>query len=564
MSVLTSFFNLFKLSKTDAYDIAQFNANMDTIDTEMHRPPLTVNNTEPDPDTRNIPIEVVPLADDLTSDRAQIITGQFIQRTSGGDASIADGPAWLSDIKGNQVKTGYVAESIQMTVTNIDTEDPISATLDRDTFVEAMTASGTLTLIYSTEWSADPADYGITVTGTPVAGDQIQVVYVMENRGTITTATPTGFTSTGWNLYNHAAGYAQVINYSEEYGFMIAGTYTALKFASTLSGEQTTITPVDGYFTVPSDGYVFVTGGNSTDTAIWMTWSDWIEEANDGVFAAYTSSSIDLSGVMVDFPDGLMRIGNVYDEINLNVGKAYSRIRKIEYNAENLEEVIALGVPYDTDTSYIYAVRTEPITYTINLDGEFNVSDHGEEIFAGTSVAMDVSVLYGNSLKNKLERDVVTISGQELTSAQQAQVRTNIGAASAAGLSALSGTVSSISSNITSRFAWNTYLSASNVSVGNTYASTGKSFTLVYPAVVQVGMSYGSGRPLAIGVKSSESTGSSSIALCSVVASDIADTSGLTVTAILPAGTYYIWARTASATGSTTLTVTGMTIGSLV
>lgn len=123
--------------------------------------------------------------------------------------------------------------------------------------------------------------------------------------------------------------------------------------------------------------------------------------------------------------------------------------------------------------------------------------------------------------------------------------------------------ITSLSNNITNRFTWRNYLSASNVSVGNTYASTGKSFTLIYPAIVQVGMSYGSGRPLAIGIKSSESAGSSSVALCSVVASDIADTSGLTVTAILPAGTYYIWARTASASGSTTLTVNGMTIGAL-
>ena len=31
MSILTSFFNLFKLAKTDEYDIQQFNDNMDII-----------------------------------------------------------------------------------------------------------------------------------------------------------------------------------------------------------------------------------------------------------------------------------------------------------------------------------------------------------------------------------------------------------------------------------------------------------------------------------------------------------------------------------------------------
>ena len=121
--------------------------------------------------------------------------------------------------------------------------------------------------------------------------------------------------------------------------------------------------------------------------------------------------------------------------------------------------------------------------------------------------------------------------------------------------------IDNYATSLNSKFAWTTFLSESNVSVGDTYASTGKSFTLSAPAIVSVSMSYGSGRPLAIGLKNSESAGSTSIALTSVVASDIADTSGLTVAAILPAGTYYVWARTASATGSTTLTVQGMPLG---
>ena len=429
MGVLTPFFNLFKPAKTDSQKVAKLNENFDIIDTEMHRPPLTVNGIEPDPTTRDIPITTVPLADNLTSDEAQINSGTYIERTSGGEASIADGTAWLSNIKGNMVKTGYVEESIQMSVTLADptTETPISATLDHDTFIAAASSSGTYTFTYSNAWDTDPATYGITVTGTPVAGDKITVVYVKLNRGTITTASPTSFVSTGWNLYNHAAGYAQVVDYSDEYGFMIEGTYTSLKFAATLSGEQTTITPVDGYFTVPSDGFVFVTGGNDTDTEIWMTWSDWTEQANGGTFEAYTSDSIDLSGVMVDFPNGLMKIGNVYDEINLNVGKAYSRIERMAYTDENLEDVIASGVPYDTDTNYIYAVRVEPVVYTISLDGEYTVSDHGMEIFVGTSVPLTASSLYGNDLKGKLRRDVLTISEQSLTAAQQAQVQANLG-----------------------------------------------------------------------------------------------------------------------------------------
>lgn len=449
MSILTPFFNLIKPAKTDPAAIAQLNSNMDTIDTEMHRPPLTVNEIEPDPATRNIPITTVPLADNLTNDEAQINTGTYIIRTSGGEASISNGTAWLSSLKGNMVKTGFVQESINMTIEAAargEGEEPITATIDRDTFVAYVPSSQTITLTFTTAWSADPTNYGITVTGTPVNGDQIIVVYVKGNRGTITVADPSSFVSTGWNLYNHAAGYARVVNYSEEYGFMIDGTYTSLKFAETLSGEQTTITPVSGYFTVPSDGYVFVTGGNDTDTEIWMTWSDWTEEANGGVFEAYTQDTIDLSGVMVDFPDGLMRIGNVYDEINLNTGKAFSRIEKIEYTDENLADVIASGVAYDTDTNYIYAVRIVPVTYTISLDGEYTVSDHGTEMFIGTTVPLTASCLYGNDLKNKLRRDVLTISQQTLTSAQQEQVLENIGAASASDVTELNNNIDITSS----------------------------------------------------------------------------------------------------------------------
>lgn len=423
MSILTPFFNLFKVQKPDPYDIAHFNENMDIIDTEMHRPPLTVNETEPD-ENRNITITTVPLADNLTSDEAQINTGTYIIRSAGGESSISSGAAWLSEIHGNQIKTGLVVESITPSSSNED----LTVSVDRETFVAQVASSQTLTFTYTNAWSADLSVYGITVTGTPVANDTITVVYVKGNRGTITTATPTQFISTGWNLYNHATGYARVVNYSEEYGFMIAGTYTSLAFAETLNGEQTPITPVDGNFVIPAgNGYVFVTGGNATDTEIWMTWADWTEEPNDGVFEPYSQTAVDLSGVMVSFPDGLMRVGNVFDEINLNTGRAYSRVERIEYTQENLENVIASGVAYDTDTNYIYAERIVPAVYTISLDGQYTVSDHGEEMFIGTTVPVTGSSLYGQDLKGKLRRDVLTISQQTLTEAQKEQVYENLG-----------------------------------------------------------------------------------------------------------------------------------------
>lgn len=429
MSILTPFFNLFKLQKTDDYDISQFNANMGIIDTEMHKPPLSVNNIEPDPVSRDIQIRTVPLADNLTSDEMQLNTGTYIIRSSGGEAPIKNGSAVLSEIHGNMVKTGYVPESLNINVTIGD--DHLSITYNRETFVEEVTSSGTIVFNYTSSWNLDPATYGITVDGTPVNGDQITAVYVKGDRGTIETASPTAFVSTGWNLYNHSAGYARVVRYSEEYGFMISGNYTTIKFAETLTGDKVTITPINGYFTLPagaSDGYVFLTGGNATNTAIWMTWSDWTEQPNDGVYQPYEQTSVDLTGVMVYFPNGLMRIGNVFDEINLNTLRAYSRIERMEYSAENLAAVIASGLPYDTDTGYIYAVKETPANYSISIDGGYTANDHGTEMFIGTSVGVTASSFYGNDLKNKLRTDVLTISQQTLSAAQKGQVLENIGA----------------------------------------------------------------------------------------------------------------------------------------
>ena len=81
MSILTPFFNLIKPAKNDPAAIAQLNANMDKIDAEMHKPPLTFNGIEPDPTTRNLQVTTVPLADNLTSEEAQINTGTYIIRT---------------------------------------------------------------------------------------------------------------------------------------------------------------------------------------------------------------------------------------------------------------------------------------------------------------------------------------------------------------------------------------------------------------------------------------------------------------------------------------------------
>ena len=484
MSILTPFFKLIKPAKTDRYIIDQFNANMDTIDTEMHRPPLTVNGYTPD-NNRNIYLETVPLADNLSTDEAQFVSEAFLVRTSGGGAPISDGAASISTIKGNQVKTGYVAESIEMTVNAVPRTAPaeITATLDAETFeayvesagtytltyttswsadpslygvtvsntpvsgdsiviewdgendptmsVNAVTrpvpapitatinkatfrayvgSSGTTTLTYSTAWSANPALYGVTVYNTPVSGDTIVIVYVKENRGTITTANVSAFNATGWNLYDDSTDMARVVKYSDDYGYKVGGSYSLLLFALTPDGETTSVDVQNGYFNVPADGYILVTGGNAT-TYIYPTWSDWIS-GYQGDFQTYTVNTLDMSGIMANFSAGLCAVGDVRDEINFNIQKAISRIERLAYTAENLAAAIASGRLYDTDTNYIYLVRASAVETSFSLDGDYTVCDHGLEFFtASTNVPPITDTLYGENLKDKLRTDVVTISG---------------------------------------------------------------------------------------------------------------------------------------------------------
>lgn len=364
----------------------------------------------------------VPLAQNLTSDQSQATAGYFLLRTTGGSRSIGNGTAQLQEIRGAMIHTGEVAENIEMTVSNSD----LTVTMDHDAFVEAMTESGTITFTYTTEWDEDPTDYGLTITGTPENGDTITIVYVAGNRGTITPATPTAFKATGWNLYNSATEYARVVGYNGRYH--VGGTYTALQYSATLNGERGTITPDESSsFTVPGDGYVWVTGGSATDTYITPEWTDWTAGPNVA-FEAYTEMAISLSSVMSSyFPNGLLAVGTVYDSISIDQGRAISRIERIAYDPDDLADIIAQGRAYEADENYIYVVRTTQVSNTISVNGQFTASDHGIEMVEGTEVATYVVITYGQNLKAKLVNDVVTLSQQTLTDTQKSQVLENLG-----------------------------------------------------------------------------------------------------------------------------------------
>ena len=498
----TTHIELIKQDPQTQYDYEKQDANLEKLDDEIWARGKKFNGHAVEEDGE-FHVSTVPFAENFESSASQKSNESYLIRTSGGEASISDGDAWLTLLKGNRRHDGYVAQEIDMQVVPMSRQaDPaitavlddeifeayvgeagtyvmtyttgwdnnpadygvtisntpvsgdniqivwdgenepvmtvnavprpvpesISAVMDEDVFVAYVQQSGTTTLTYSTAWSADPTLYGIIVSGTPVAGDVITVDYVKEVRGTIVQSNPQTFVSTGWNLYNHTLGYARVIKYSDEYAFKIAGTYTALEFATTPTGSRISITPISGYFSIPSDGYVFVTGGNATNTELWMTWSDWGIEPNGGVFAPYEQDVIDISAFMsTNFPYGLMQVGSIRDEINLNVGLATSAVARMTYNAENLAAAKASGREYEYDENYIYIEKAEYTSIEISVDGDYDAFDHGMEYFTGSDQAVYAETIYGTNLKNKLERDVLTISQQTLTSAQQDQVCQNLG-----------------------------------------------------------------------------------------------------------------------------------------
>ena len=407
----------------------------------------SVNGEHPD-SAGNVQVNHAMTADNLTSSKTQQSAGEWTRRTSGGSAPIATGKAWLSVVRGSRVHTGYSAEVWNWTYTAAPREQgeaPLEVSVDKDTFIAEVETSTTMTITYTDSWSVTLATYGVTVTGTPVSGDQIVITWTAENRGTITQSNPQKLVSTGWNLYDHTKTYAVGLKYAESATYRIAGTYTAVKFSSTLDGTKTTITPDDGLFSISANGYIWVEGGNSTDTEVFMTWTDWMDAADaPDTFEAYSESVIDISELMSEhFANGLLQVGDVRDEIDFNTGLASSKVERLSYSAENLAAAIATGRTYECDTNYIYLERATAVQYDLDdytgLTGEYDANDHGLEMFTGTSIAVYAVVVYGNNLKNKLEVDVVQLSAQTLTSSQQTQVRTNIGAASASDVSTLSG-----------------------------------------------------------------------------------------------------------------------------
>jgi hypothetical protein len=185
-----------------------------------------------------------------------------------------------------------------------------------------------------------------------------------------------------------------------------------------------------------------VTGGGS-DTAVWATWSDWVN-GYQGDFAAYSKTTISLATIMSTlFPDGLCSVGNVHDYIDIAGGNAYQWIDIMENTAENMAVAEASGRPFTYDETDIYLTRASAdvtaLSGVLDINGSYTVNGHGLEMFEGSTVPVGAWTRYGVDLRNKLERDVLTISQQTLTDDQKKQARDNIGAIGGSDFASLLG-----------------------------------------------------------------------------------------------------------------------------
>lgn len=466
MADKTTHYRLNKPTVAEQLDISDLNENMDIIDGELYGRAKSLNGIAPD-ENGNIELTTVPLAENLTSSYNQTSQESFVIRTTSGASSVNDGAGTLESVLGGRVREGYVPYKLVKTETHAqrdEDEDDFIASVDDDVFLSRGVAGGTISFTYEDGWSVTPSQpsgedplawYGISVLGTAKSGDEIVLNYTEAVLGTIIQSTPTAFVSTGWNLYNHQTQCARVVRYSETQGYRIAGSYSSIRFSATQNGERRAITPdVNGNFNVPSAGYIWVNGGDNTSTAIWATWGDWSGNYV-GDFEVYKENRIDLSAIMTAyFPNGLMQVGNYRDEINFSTGIATKSIDRFARDAQDTAIANAKrnGQQYEYDTNYVYVVRMTAETHPVSIDNSYIMSDHGTELFADTDVPVVARTIYGANLKNKLERDVLTISAQELNDAQKEQVRENIGAAPASLSNEISSVIGGLFKTVTYKY----------------------------------------------------------------------------------------------------------------
>jgi len=187
------------------------------------------------------------------------------------------------------------------------------------------------------------------------------------------------YVTDGFNQYNPASGKANVLKGRQ---YQITGTYTELS----LNGENV-IPDASGLFTPSDDGELIVTGGNSTDTCVHLTWSGY----RNGEYEPYwkrelTLNITTLTGKLngegesvVVAPEGLRSNGATYDKGIVEGGyltKIVLAVGKRAYvSGDELDGTVTTD---NTDTLYNLAT---PVTYVLDTPIRMatKIADFGTE-----------------------------------------------------------------------------------------------------------------------------------------------------------------------------------------
>ena len=441
----------------------------------------TVNSTVPDK-YGNVEITRVPLANNLYSSDNTEIYADYCIRTTGGNSDVRSGDAQISFVRGNVEITGRSEETLKVKANSSHVPEPgeiyikISATIDSDKWRASRygNESGIYIFTYNgSVWvyeslTVDISSIGITVEGNVFATDTIIVEYAKKEQGTISITTPTYFSSTGLNIFNKEdteniiqnatidlsgklkaeddsyvimirVPYANdrgYVAYSSDYAITRIGFTTAKPvIGDTISLVGAALGAQLSVYMVPEEGWLCVSTTNIDTLCVHPRWSG----EHDLDYAPYSETRVifptmDREGQELPLASyGMPSIEGIRDELNFDIKRYIKRIGVLAYTDENLEHIKATGYKYDYDSTYIFYVLENPEVYYLNstISGAFTAHDYGLETIHGTSVTTYTDNLYGTNLKDKLRRDVVTISEQTLSDDQQAQVRANIGAAPA-------------------------------------------------------------------------------------------------------------------------------------
>ena len=180
--------------------------------------------------------------------------------------------------------------------------------------------------------------------------------------------------------------------------YTIIGTYTAVKFADTESGEQGDIVVTNSQFTPVKGGYIFLEGAGS-DVQIALTHSGGdipntyhpYERRELNLNITTLTGKADGAGTSeVIFPDGMCSIGSICDELVCDadgyITKAVKRLGVREF--QNGDEFNPAVIADYYNTVYLLAA---PVEYTLDnpIPASYQVDDWGTEEFVPQTITGD-------------------------------------------------------------------------------------------------------------------------------------------------------------------------------